>query len=81
MADPEMYALTDDLQKSKVTYLTDEYADDLMNMSGKCMDIGCGPGDITKEILLPLLNPKAKVIGKKIMNYKKCNSNLTQIII
>ncbi|XP_012227039.1 juvenile hormone acid O-methyltransferase-like [Linepithema humile] len=66
MADPEKYALTDDLQKSKVTNLIDEYADDLINMSGKCMDIGCGPGDITKELLLPALDSKAEIIGTDI---------------
>jgi hypothetical protein len=39
-----------------------------MKMSGKCMNIGCGPGYATKEILLPVLHENAKVIGKKEVN-------------
>jgi len=59
------YASFDDLQKCKVLNLIDEFQENLAQMSGKCMDIGCGPGDITKDILLPALNSNAVIIGKK----------------
>ncbi|XP_072747975.1 juvenile hormone acid O-methyltransferase-like [Anoplolepis gracilipes] len=63
---PIKYVSCNDLQKSKVLNLVDEFEEDLIQMSGKCMDIGCGPGDITKNILLPALNPNAVMIGTDI---------------
>jgi len=62
------YVSCDNIQKRNVSRLIDEFADDLIKMSGKCMDIGCGPGDITKNILLPSLDPNATIIGKQIIN-------------
>ncbi|XP_072747973.1 juvenile hormone acid O-methyltransferase-like [Anoplolepis gracilipes] len=63
---PEKYVSFNDLQKCNVMSLIDEFDEDLIHMSGKCMDIGCGPGDITKNILLPALNPNAVMIGTDI---------------
>ncbi|XP_029173012.1 juvenile hormone acid O-methyltransferase-like [Nylanderia fulva] len=63
---PEEYVSFDDLQQAKVISLIDEFQDDLKRMSGKCMDIGCGPGDITTDILLPTLHPKAVILGTDI---------------
>lgn len=64
MVNPTDYVSSDDLQKYNVSHLIDEFADDLIEMSGKCMDIGCGPGDVTSNILLPSLDPNAIIIGK-----------------
>lgn len=64
MIEPEQYALYDNESKKNVSSLFKEFAEELKNISGKCMDIGCGPGDITKELLLPILNPNATLIGK-----------------
>ncbi|XP_072747976.1 juvenile hormone acid O-methyltransferase-like [Anoplolepis gracilipes] len=63
---PIKYVSCNDLQKSNVLNLVDEFEEDLIQMSGTCMDIGCGPGDITKNILLPALNPNAVMIGTDI---------------
>ncbi|XP_070150520.1 juvenile hormone acid O-methyltransferase-like [Polyergus mexicanus] len=63
---PKEYVSFDKLQKCKVLNLMDEFEEELIQMSGKCMDIGCGPGDITKYILLPALNPNAVIIGTDI---------------
>jgi len=62
---PLMYASNNQLQREKVKAIINEFDENLKNVSGKCMDIGCGPGDITKEIILPALDPNATIIGKK----------------
>ncbi|XP_050458199.1 juvenile hormone acid O-methyltransferase-like isoform X1 [Cataglyphis hispanica] len=77
---PKDYVLFNQLQKCEVSNLTDEFEEELIQMSGKCMDVGCGPGDITKDILLRALNPNAVIIGtdisKDMIEYaKKNNSN------
>ncbi|CAL1678712.1 unnamed protein product [Lasius platythorax] len=67
MINPEQYASFDNMCKSNASNIINEFAKDLKNISGKCMDVGCGPGDITKNILLPVLNSKATMIGTDIM--------------
>jgi len=64
---PSTYVSNNKLQREKAINLIEEFKEDLKNISGKCMDIGCGPGDVTKEIILPALHPNAVVIGKKII--------------
>ncbi|KMQ86808.1 trans-aconitate 2-methyltransferase [Lasius niger] len=67
MVNPEQYVSLDNMSKRNVSHIINEFAKDLKNISGKCMDVGCGPGDITKNILLPVLNSKATMIGTDIM--------------
>lgn len=67
MVEPAQYTLFDNECKKNVSSLLNEFAKELKNISGKCMDIGSGPGDITKEILLPFLDPNATIIGIDIM--------------
>lgn len=67
MASPKDYTISDKVQKYRITSIIEEFSDDLMKISGKCIDIGCGPGDITKELLLPILGPNAQIIGKIII--------------
>ncbi|XP_011136977.1 juvenile hormone acid O-methyltransferase-like [Harpegnathos saltator] len=66
MASPVTYASSNALQRYNVSAIVDEFADELGTMRGKCMDIGCGPGDITRNILLPVLHPKTTMIGTDI---------------
>ncbi|EFN68634.1 Trans-aconitate 2-methyltransferase [Camponotus floridanus] len=78
------YASCDDMQKQHVLNLIEEFEEDLTQISGKCMDIGCGPGDITKNILLPALNPNAVIMGTDISENmiefaKKTYSNEKQL--
>lgn len=68
MASPISYVSTNDVQKKWVLLLIKEFVENLKQMSGKCMDLGCGPGDITRNLLLPSLHPDATVIGKKIIH-------------
>lgn len=68
MASPSDYTMFNKVQKCKVLSIIEEFNEDLKNICGKCMDIGCGPGDITNDILLPSLGSDAQLIGKKIIN-------------
>ncbi|XP_070166753.1 juvenile hormone acid O-methyltransferase-like isoform X2 [Polyergus mexicanus] len=63
---PKEYTSFNKLQKYIVLNLIDEFEEELIQMSGKCMDIGCGPGDITKNVLLPALNPNTVITGTDI---------------
>jgi len=58
------YIASNRSQREKAFAITDEFNEYLKNISGKCIDIGCGPGDVTKDIILPALDPNAIVIGK-----------------
>jgi len=68
---PLMYASNNQIQREKVKAIINEFDENLKNVSGKCMDIGCGPGDVTKEIILPALDPNTTIIGKKNNNMYK----------
>jgi len=52
------------MQRRDAQDIIDEFGTELKKMRGKCLDIGSGPGDITKKMLLPILPHDAKVIGK-----------------
>lgn len=80
MVDPTKYASSDEHQKSQIQRIIEEFADELKIMSGKCMDIGCGPGEMTKHMLLPALHPNAIMIGKKVINFKNRHSTFTDVI-
>lgn len=70
MANPTEYLSSNYIQTFNIQQIINEFDDELAVMSGKCMDIGCGPGDITKNILLEALASDAKMIGKKLINFK-----------
>lgn len=65
MTNPAKYASSNEMQKCAISIVIDEFAKDLKSKSGICMDIGCGPGDITNNMLLPSLDSNAVMIGKK----------------
>lgn len=66
MIDAKGYTKVNNASQESVACLINEFEDKLINIFGKCMDVGCGPGDITRNILLPALDPKAIMIGKKM---------------
>ncbi|CAL1678262.1 unnamed protein product [Lasius platythorax] len=66
MINPEQY-VSNNVCKRNVSLVINEFAKELKNISGKCMDVGCGPGDVTRDVLLPVLNSKATIIGTDIM--------------
>ncbi|XP_070172097.1 juvenile hormone acid O-methyltransferase-like [Polyergus mexicanus] len=65
--EPAQYVLCDSVCRDNISLLLNEFDKDLKNISGKCMDVGCGPGDITNDILLPFLKPNVTMIGTDIM--------------
>ena len=44
--------------------LLDEFEDEVGKMKGKCMDIGCGPGNISRKLILPKLPPDSTLVGE-----------------
>jgi len=52
------------MQRRDAQDIIDEFCPELKKMRGKCLDIGSGPGDVTKEMLLPILPHDAEIIGK-----------------
>lgn len=44
--------------------IIEEFKKEMSEMRGKCIDIGCGPGDVTKKLILPRLSLEAELVGK-----------------
>jgi len=65
MASPKDYSTSNKVQRYKIWAIIEEFADNLMKINGKCMDIGCGPGDTTKDFLLSSINSNGQIIGKE----------------
>jgi len=62
------YISVNELQQQSILILINQFAEDLKRISGKCMDLGCGPGNVTSNLLLPSLGPDATIVGKKMTN-------------
>lgn len=50
----EDYIAASNMQQRDTNELIKEFKEELSQMQGKCLDIGCGPGQVTKEMLLTL---------------------------
>ncbi|KAG7197702.1 hypothetical protein KM043_014462 [Ampulex compressa] len=44
----------------------EEFAKEISEMEGRCIDIGCGPGNVTKLLILPKLPPQTVLVGADI---------------
>ncbi|TGZ49823.1 putative methyltransferase, partial [Temnothorax longispinosus] len=66
MGSPKGYMTSDEARKCYILSILDEFSENLKDVRGKCMDVGCGPGDITKDFLLPSLGSNAQIIGTDI---------------
>lgn len=64
MYKPTLYATANELQRNDANDLAEEYGDEIAQMSGRCLDIGSGPGDVVIDFILPKLDPKATVVCK-----------------
>ncbi|XP_011871884.1 PREDICTED: uncharacterized protein LOC105564253 [Vollenhovia emeryi] len=54
------------MQRRDVQDFVEEFDYEMSKMGGRCLDIGSGPGDITKELILPLLSNDAEIVGADI---------------
>lgn len=57
------------MQRESAKNVIEEFSNELSMVRGKCIDIGSGPGDVTKEFLLPRLQPDVVVVGKRMRIY------------
>lgn len=54
-----------EMQTRDAINVVDEFSDEISKMHGRCIDLGCGPGTVTRNIIIPKLPHDATVIGKK----------------
>ncbi|XP_011309392.1 uncharacterized protein [Fopius arisanus] len=66
MNQPKAYAESNALQYRHVLDLIEEFAEEFNKMKGRIIDIGCGPGNVTKDILLPNVDKNAIIVGADI---------------
>ncbi|XP_018044977.1 PREDICTED: juvenile hormone acid O-methyltransferase-like [Atta colombica] len=66
MVNPAKYISSNEMQKCIISRVIKEFIKNLKSISGICMDVGCGPGDITNNILLPSLDLNSVIIGTDI---------------
>lgn len=72
MDNAELYAIYNSMQRRSTESVLAElspmfpWAD-----NERVLDIGCGPGDVTAQVLLPLLPPSASLVSIKLINRLK----------
>ncbi|CAB0043894.1 unnamed protein product [Trichogramma brassicae] len=60
------YVKAHGLQSRDATDVIEEFSDEIANMSGVCLDIGCGPAVVTRDLFLPRLPKDATIVGADI---------------
>ncbi|XP_066601295.1 juvenile hormone acid O-methyltransferase [Prorops nasuta] len=66
MDNVEAYINAHKLQYRDASDIIEEFSSDMAKMKGRCIDIGCGPGNVTKELILRNLPQETEVIGVDI---------------
>ncbi|XP_017755919.1 PREDICTED: juvenile hormone acid O-methyltransferase [Eufriesea mexicana] len=66
-----MFMVDEYVNASMVQYrdaldVIEEFKKEMSEMKGKCIDVGCGPGNVTKNLILPKLSPEAELVGVDI---------------
>ncbi|XP_076628284.1 juvenile hormone acid methyltransferase [Colletes latitarsis] len=66
-----MFMAEEYVNASKVQYqdamdIIEEFDKEISETKGKCIDVGCGPGEVTKRLLLPKLPSGVEVVGADI---------------
>ncbi|XP_025829939.1 juvenile hormone acid O-methyltransferase-like [Agrilus planipennis] len=87
MNKPAVYVNFNTLQKNDATYTLDNYIKYLKwnpNKTEKVLEIGCGPGDVTKDILVPALPGNVEELvcldrSEEMINFAKNNSKHDKI--
>lgn len=62
----EEYVKSSKFQYKDALEVIEEFGKEISEMKGKCIDIGCGPGNVTRTLLLPKLSPEVQLIGADI---------------
>ena len=60
----EEYIKAHKLQTRDAADIIEEFSDEIYQMQGRCIDIGCGPGTLSKNLILHKLHPESVLIGK-----------------
>lgn len=60
----ENYIEASSLQRRDAEDVIEEFTHEIKKMRGSCIDIGCGPGSVTKKMLLPILQHDVEMVGK-----------------
>ncbi|XP_015516850.1 juvenile hormone acid O-methyltransferase [Neodiprion lecontei] len=63
---PELYIKANLSQRNDASNITAEFREELKQMSGRCLDIGSGPGDVVMDFILPRINPNATIVCSDI---------------
>lgn len=74
MENAELYSVYNSMQKKDTISILKEYGPKLSWSVEEehVLDVGCGPGDVTAEIVLPQLPPYASVVSI-LLNYHSSN--------
>ncbi|OXU24821.1 hypothetical protein TSAR_005469 [Trichomalopsis sarcophagae] len=69
------YIEAHDMQIQDALDVIEEFSDEIAKMHGQCIDIGCGPGSVTRRLLLPKLPTNTSVVGgdvsKKMIDFAR----------
>lgn len=69
MDNAELYAIYNSMQRRSTEAVLAELSPMFRwTDNERVLDIGCGPGDVTAQVLLPLLPPSASLVSIKIFN-------------
>ncbi|XP_076672354.1 juvenile hormone acid methyltransferase [Andrena cerasifolii] len=63
---PEEYLNASKMQYDDASETVKEFEKELSQIKGKCLDIGCGPGHVTHNLVLPKLHEKTHLVGADI---------------
>lgn len=76
MKEADLYAASNSMQKRDTSQVLSEFSGRLRYAENEnVLDIGCGPGDVTAEMILPLLPKDATLVGidinEEMVNYAR----------
>ncbi|XP_049315230.1 juvenile hormone acid O-methyltransferase-like [Bactrocera dorsalis] len=66
MNQPNEYAATNATQIRNILELIGQFSEEFRNMNGRIIDIGCGPGNTTRDVLVPCVGREAVIVGADI---------------